>query len=39
MDEKLNVLKDELIEFFNNPKYKTKKYRYREIKKEMCSKR
>ncbi len=39
MDERRNDLKGELINFFNNPKYKTKKYRYRDIKKEICSKK
>ena len=39
MDEKKKILKGELIAFFNNPSYPTKKYRYRDIKKEMCAKR
>ncbi len=39
MDEKKRMLKEELIAYFNNPKYNTKKYRYRDIKKEMCAKR
>lgn len=39
MEEKINELKDMLLVFFNNPNCRGKKYRYREIKKEMCSKR
>ena len=38
MEENILILKNELVNFFNNPKYHTKKYSFKEIKKGLGSK-